>query len=153
MNLAETYLSERGINLDSAAQHGLEFDERVSQEIALDRLGRRLPKGVIEVIWIPVRDSHGSIIERIARLLPSVCGSDGKLIKFLCPTGSTGRPFIPGPVWEASKRTNHPIIVTEGPIKGLALCQAGGLPIALGGVWMGTAENGDGRYSLRSELL
>jgi Domain of unknown function (DUF3854) len=64
-----------------------------------------------------------------------------------------GTPFIPRAAWDARKKTDKPIIITEGPVKGLVLCQAGALSIALNGVWMGVSDNGEEKYSLRPELL
>ena len=148
--LGELYLKERGINLDTAHRYGVEFDNRVSSKMANERLGRGWPRGEVnKVLWFPVYDPSGNIVSWIARPLPN----NSLLPRFVCPNGSGGAPLIFREAWEARKTTDKDILITEGPPKGLVLCQAGALPIALNGVWMAVSKNSDGKYSLRSELL
>src|SRR6516164_5899151 len=150
MSLGERYLIERGISLDTARKYGIELDSRVSSEMATERLGRGWPRHEVnEVLWFPLYDSSAKPIGWIARPLPD----NALLPKFVCATGSDGSPYISKEVWEAGKRTDRPIVISEGPVKALVLCQAGIPAIGLNGVWMGLAKNGDGMFCLRSELL
>ena len=150
MSLGERYLIERGISLDTARKYGIELDSRVSSEMATERLGRGWPRHEVnEVLWFPLYDSSAKPIGWIARPLPD----NALLPKFVCATGSDGSPYISKEVWEAGKRTDRPIVISEGPVKALVLCQAGIPAIGLNGVWMGLAKNGDGMFCLRSELI
>ena len=63
--------------------------------------------------------------------------------KFLAPKDYQPVPFIPPESWEVKDKAHKPVIITEGPVKALAVVQAGGLPIGLGGVWMAISKNGD----------
>jgi hypothetical protein len=150
MNLAEDYLTQRGISLDTAVKYGIEFDKRVSSKVAQERLGRGWPKGEVnEVLWFPVYDLNENIVSWIARPLPN----NSLLPRFVCPNGSDGPPLIFKEVWDARRATDQDVLITEGPPKGLVLRQAGALPIALNGVWMAVSKNGNGKYGLRQELL
>jgi hypothetical protein len=53
--------------------------------------------------------------------------------------GSDSLPWIPQKTRDIAKDIDSPIVITEGPIKAMALLQAGALPISLQGVW-GSAE-------------
>jgi Domain of unknown function (DUF3854)/Protein of unknown function (DUF3631) len=151
-SLAEGYLAQRGITMETAKAYGLELDVLPSGKKVKERLSRGLPKSVNEVIWFPIYGQDGSILFHIARVLPTITLPDGKKLRFLCPLGSEGAAFIPKQVWEVKKRTDAPVFLTEGPPKGLVLCQAGAFPIAINGVWMAVCKNGDGKYVLRPEL-
>jgi putative DNA primase/helicase len=146
----EQYLIQRGISLDTAARYGVELDNRVSSKMANERLGRGWPRGEVnEVLWFPVYDPNANIVSWIARPLPN----NSLLPRFVCQKGSGGPPLIFKEVWAARKTTDKDIIITEGAPKGLVLCQAGALPIALNGVWMAVSKNSNGKFSLREELL
>ena len=73
------------------------------------------------------------------RVFPELNGA-----KFLTPKNAEPFPLIPPETREGKDKTHKPVIITEGPVKALALLQAGALPIGLGRVWMATrkAENG-----------
>jgi hypothetical protein len=134
------------LSLEFAAQNGIEIDTRISQKVAQARLGRKLPDGVIEVIWISCYDETGTVQSQIARILPQIGG-----IKFLCPLNSNGSPYIPKTVYHADKTA--PLIITEAPIKCLALVQAGVSAVGLNGVWGGADKRIDDEpLLLRPEL-
>jgi hypothetical protein len=116
------------------------FKERLGFDVLsdgrLDRLAR-------EVIWFPCSDSAGNKVSCIARPLPSIGSA-----KFLNPTGKAF-PFIPSQTWTAATKPNKPIIITEGPVKALALLQAGRLSIGVGGSYLETRKEDD----VHSELV
>jgi hypothetical protein len=154
--LGELYLTQRGVNLDTATKHGVQIEPYPSAASIIDRLGKdmvigekRLSELVQEMMWFPIRDFDAALKSWLARPLPTI--PEGP--KFLSACDSSGPPFIPKQVWEQRKRTDSPVIITEGPVKGLVLCQAGALPIALNGVWTAVSKNGNGKYSLRPELF
>ena len=70
----------------------------------------------------------------LARPLPAF-----EKLKFIAPVGSDSLPWIPQKTRDIAKDIDSPIVITEGPIKAMALLQAGALPISLQGVW-GSAE-------------
>lgn len=152
MNLAEEYLSQRGVSLEFARKQGVEFDSLLDADQIRERLGGGcfpLWDMAKEIIWFPVTNTEAGVtISWIARPLPTL-----EKIKFHSKTDGGGPPFIPRLVWTARKKTDQPIIITEGPVKGLAIHQAGALPISLNGVWMSVSKNGDEKYGLRQELL
>jgi len=137
--LCKEYLSERGITDETVKKYGLEFDNRLDAKFVKERLGRKIPKGVIEVIWIPVYDALRNIKIRIARILPNV----GKE-RFICPWGSDGCPYVPAGVYGLAH--GKPVIVTEAPIKALACSQAGVAAIGLNGVYGASAKRSDELY-------
>ena len=83
------------------------------------------------ILWFPLRDARGETTGWLARPLPHYDGQ-----KFLCPNGSDGTPWIPRDTYRARGDVELALFITEGPVKGMALLQAGALPIALQGVWM-----------------
>jgi hypothetical protein len=146
MNLAELYLSERGITEETVKVYGLEIDTRVSQKKIKQRLGRELPKGINEILWIPLFDRAGKIIGHIARPFPRIA----ELPKFICALNSDGPPFIPKDVYGAAY--GKPVIPTESPLKAIACEQAGFLAIGLNGVWGATTKNNDGEVVIRADV-
>jgi hypothetical protein len=90
VKLCRDYLEERGISDDTVKLHRIELDDRLDHITVKDRLGKHLPKGVIEAIWFELFDSAGNHIGWIARPLPSIANHP----KFLCPLGSSGLPYI-----------------------------------------------------------
>ena len=156
MSLINDYLAARGILPQTALDNGFEFDESPTHKLVSQRLngdfsvnGKPLSAVASEILWIPVRDSDGAVEAWIARPLPTI--DDGP--RFLSPRGV----FIPvcvfHAVWDVRKRIDAPLVITEGPPKGLALLQAGALPIALTGVWMGSQQrNGANQYNLVTAL-
>jgi hypothetical protein len=139
LSLATDYLKERGITAETIEENGIEIDTEPRDHRVKERLhyasinGNSIARTVRELIWIRCRDANGDIVSYVCRLIPEIEGR-----KFLYPVGVESFPFVPAPVWQAKKKANKPIIITEGPVKALAILQAGGLPIGLGGVWNGT---------------
>jgi hypothetical protein len=146
MKLCQDYLSTRGITDETAKLYHLEFDDQVNLKIVKARLGRGLPKSVVEVLWFPIYDAAGNLIAWLARPLPAVFG----LPKFLCPAGSTGIPFVPQNVYGLAY--GKPVIVSEGPVKALACIQAGVDAIGLNGVWGASVKNSRGLVVIGAEL-
>jgi uncharacterized protein DUF3631/uncharacterized protein DUF3854 len=137
-SLAEAYLCEREISLDTFREHGGEIDASPGSEKIAKRLRRnsdrvRLDKNWQgkELLWIPLYDSGGEFVCWVVRVLPIY----GEKIKFLMPNGSQSFPWIPRATHEVANDIDVPIFITEGPIKGMMLRQAGVFPIALIGVW------------------
>ena len=93
MSLWSEYLSSRGITDETIKTHGWECVELCGfpTETVKERLGRRLPKSVNEVIWIPIPNAEGVIKSWIARPLPNIAEEP----KFSCPVGSSGPPYVP----------------------------------------------------------
>jgi hypothetical protein len=146
MNLCGAYLSERGITEETVKAYGLELDSRVRAETVKERLGRTLPKGVNEILWIPLYDSAGKLIGWIARPLPRITG----LAKFICALGSDGAPFIPKGVYGAA--CGRPFIVNESPLKAIACAQAGFDAVGLNGVYGAGTRNSSDEVVIRADL-
>jgi hypothetical protein len=146
MNLAESYLLDRGISLETAKFYGVEIDDQLYANKIKDRLGRGLPKSANEILWFSIFDALGNIISWIARPLPNVSG----LPKFLCPVGATGVPFVPKAVYGLAH--GRPINITEGPVKALACVQAGIDAIGINGVWGASTKNNRDNVVIRSDL-
>jgi hypothetical protein len=163
---AEDYFKERGVTLETVLENGIEIrpsvgDDRVLAKDYRFRLGgldnwhgtAPFQEVIEESIWFACRDANGTIHSWILRPFPALPPVNGSgAAKFLTPRGGNGYPFILKPVWDARTKTSKPIVITEGPVKGLALYQAGALPVALNGVWMGVTDDGEGKFSLRPEL-
>lgn len=146
--LAYRYLSERGIATATIQAYEIQIDTEPTSTRFKDRLDfDALPKGrldslVKEVIWFPCYDSAGNTISWIAKPLPSIGDA-----KFLNPQGAAF-PFIPRQTWVVASKPHKPLVVTEGPLKALAVAQAGQLAIGVSGVWMATQKGADGRIEL-----
>jgi hypothetical protein len=156
MSISTEYLLERGVLPDTAVSHGIEIDEAPDKNRITDRLGADSVKGKVlsalvrEILWCPVYDSEGALLLWAARVFLNL--PDDGVPKFIIPSGRHAAPFISKSVWDTVNQIGAPLVITEGPIKGLVLEQAGALPIALHGVWMGAHQNGDGRHNLIPEL-
>jgi putative DNA primase/helicase len=150
MNLCALYLSERGITEETAKLYRLECDSYLEPNKIHARLGRHLPKGVNEIIWIPVYAQDGTILFHIARVLPTITLPDGKTVRFVCPLGSDGAPYIPKVVH--GLKHGQLLIITEGPIKAIACGQAGVAAIGLNGVWGTGAKNSKDEVLIRADL-
>ena len=72
MTYCEQYLSDRGISEQTAKTYGLELDDRIHSQKIKDRLGLSFQKGYREVLWIPLCDPAGNVIDWIARPLPTM---------------------------------------------------------------------------------
>jgi Domain of unknown function (DUF3854) len=144
--LCYQYLSERGITDDTVKLYGLELNHRVSSKIAKDRLGRSLSRSYIEYIYILIPDENGNATEWIARPLPTIENQP----KFVCPVGSHGPAYIPKPVFKLA--CGEGIIVTEAPIKALAVQQTGFDCVGINGVWGAAVENAKSFYVITRQL-
>lgn len=146
--VGERYLAERGVTISTAQEHGVEIDAKPASDRFQERLGfdmvsaGKLSDLVQEVIWFPCRDIKCKTVSWIARPLPTVGSA-----KFLNTKGDAF-PFIPGQTWEAVNKPHKPLVFTEGPVKALALAQAGQLPIGVSGVWMATHKGSDENIEL-----
>jgi hypothetical protein len=131
VSLCAEYLATRGITDETVKTYGLECVDvcEFSADTVRERLVRKLPKGVNEVIRLPIPNKEGTIVSWIARILPNIDGEP----KFICPVGSGGPPFIPRATHKLKNGT--PLIITESPIKVLPCLQAGVDAIGLNGVY------------------
>src|SRR5258707_10639942 len=151
-SLAHSYLAERGIFTATIETYGIQIEAGPTSESFRDRLGfDRLSEGKLaslakEVIWFPCPDIASKTVSWIARPLPSIGD-----VKFLNPKGAAF-PFITPETWGLASKPHKPIILTEGPVKALALVQAGQLAIAVSGVWMATRNGADGSVELIAAL-
>jgi hypothetical protein len=147
-SLGERYLTERGLSPGIvAARFGIEIEDFPNGTRFQERIGIQLPKGVDSIVWIPVRSKAGAHVCWIARLLPKPTDWP----KFLCAKDSGGPPWIIPELYDS--KTDTPIIVTEGPIKAMAITLAGYNAIGLNGVWCAAnPRKGDDPLCLRSEL-
>ena len=147
-SLAHHYLAQRGIQTATVEAFGIEIDTEPTAATFKQRLGfDGLPEGRLDslakqVLWVPCRDGEGKTVSWIARPLPAIGEA-----KFLNRTGEAF-PFIPKETWEAKDKSNKPLILTEGPVKALAVTQSGQLSIGLGGVWMAVHKRADGTVEL-----
>jgi hypothetical protein len=148
MNLAELYLSQRGLSRESTQRFGLEIESPPKAELFLERLGIELPRGVETILWIPVLSKAGAIVSWIARLLPQ----PQSWPKFVCTKNSGGPPWILPELYDSE--IGCPLMITEAPIKAMAITLAGYDAIGLNGVWCaaGKKNNGGDPLTLRPEL-
>ncbi|MBF0501453.1 MAG: DUF3854 domain-containing protein [Candidatus Riflebacteria bacterium] len=115
-----------------AAIIGIEVD-RASHMIA-GRAFIRFPYGG----W----DDGTATFERV-KLIPGLSIEDGKVIKYLQPTGVSTRPYIVKQCRTAATSPTTPIIFTEGEKKTLKLMQHGQYAIGFAGVWNFRDKNAD----------
>ena len=154
--MSTNYLSERGVLKDTAVAHGLEIDETPDSARIIGRQGtdtirgNSLSRSSTELIWCPIHDADGATTLWTVRVFP--LASENNLPKFITTIGHHAAPFIEPPVWNIASQVASPLILTEGPIKGVVLSQAGALPIGLQGVWMAAQKNGKEMYDLIPEL-
>jgi hypothetical protein len=146
MQLGLDYLVARGITEETIRLHGIEIDDRIIAKKIKSRLGLGFPQGYNEVLWFPLYDAQGNLIDWIARPLPTMANQP----KFVCPAGSSGVPFVPRSVYKLS--FGKPVIVTEGPIKALACVQAGIDAIGINGVWGASIKHSTGVVVIRTEI-
>jgi hypothetical protein len=146
MQFCLDYLAARGITEETVKCYGIELDDAISHKTVKDRLGQHLPKGTLEVIWFPICDAAGNVVNWIARPLPTIAGHP----KFLCPLGSSGLPYVPQAVYRAD--FGRSLIITEGVVKALVIVQAGFDAIGLNGVWGAGIKNSRDAVVIRAEL-
>ena len=164
MDISETkfaveYLRSRGIALDVALDLGVDTANGshprgiYRSRLGFDTWGNKvLPDVVEESLWFPCLDAQGNIKSYFCRVFPSLKDKEGKPVKFLTPKDGNGYPFIVPAVWEVASKPHHPLCLTEGPVKALAILQAGGLPIGLAGVWTATTIDAEDRTDLHPVL-
>ena len=157
MNLGETYLAARGITPGTILAQGIEIDEPPSSERILERLRKDILLNGVPVsqlaeaiVWFAIQGAEGAVLSHIAR--PLRAGGLNGGAKFLTPVGGTAPPFIVPAVRAIQKNTSVPLTLSEGPVKALAVLQAGGFAAGLGGVWMGGSKTLEDKYILRPEL-
>jgi hypothetical protein len=157
---AAQYLLERGIKLETALAEGVEIQSAGSHHRSIYRLrlgfdvwaNVPLPDQVEDGLWFPCADANTTIKAYVFRPFPELSGSDGKAVKFLSSKDGDNYPFVPRSTWAAQEKGNQELFVTEGPCKALAILQAGGLPIAVSGVWMATKTNENGVLELHAAI-
>ncbi len=125
----QAYLAERGVPLDTAVKAGLRC---VGSDEGADRLGTAAPAGLLIPYSTP--DPYVRLRSCAAAILAGTP-------KFLAPKGRAVELYIPP---SADLSSPEQIVVTEGPVKALALNSAGFFAVGLGGVdttlVQGTAE-------------
>jgi DNA polymerase I len=155
-SLSSGYLSERGVLEHTALAHGLEIDQMPEQARIVDRLGtdtirgNSLSQSAAELLWCPIHDANGTTTLWTVRVFPIV--PNNGIPKFITTIGHHAAPFIEPAVWNIANQVASPLILTEGPIKGMILSQAGALSIGLQGVWLAAQKNAKGIYDLIPEL-
>ena len=143
-SLDADYLRERGVLETTFAQYGGEPGSPRDTAMIASRLNRDRAKvirdpnwpAVEAILWFPIRGVSGELVHWIARPLPKYGES-----KFVAPTGSNGSLWIPSETYAVAKHVSVPLVITEGPIKGMVLIQAGARPIAPVGVWTVTVKS------------
>jgi hypothetical protein len=132
-------LRSRGVLDETFIAHRAEIGEWCASETIAKKLKRDLYRtrydtnwsSVSAILWFPLCNLRGDIISYLARPLPNYNGQ-----KLLAPNKSNGEAWIPRETFAARKDVTQPLVITEGPVKGMVLAQCGALPIALQGVWM-----------------
>lgn len=158
MDLARSYLSDRGITPETADSNKVQIHTRVLASTYRLRLhfdnwhSGPLHEIVKESIWFPCMDAHTTIHNWVFRPFPVLPGKDGNAVKFLTSKDGNAYPFVPLKTWEVRDKPNKPLLITEGPCKALAALQAGAFPIAVSGVWNATS-NKAGSTQLHQALL
>ena len=141
---AETYLSARGIRPETAVQYGVVLEISPMVEQLKVRLNQDFNGDRPEcVIWFDAgwsKDGEGWVADTwIARLFPPVLRG-GDSCKFLNAADREQRPYILPPSWRQSRNLLEPVIIAEGPTRGLLLTQNGFCAISVAGVWNITAK-------------
>ena len=150
--LCESYLAERGLDVEFARANGVELDAIPQSKRIIERLGKKcaaLCKVAREILWFALQNERGESTEYIARPLPT----PPECPKYIIPADSTAPPFITKLAYQSAKDVKIPLIITEGPLKALVLAQAGFASVGLGGFWCAHASSSDDRLRLRSELV
>jgi hypothetical protein len=160
MSLGEQYLIDRGIPIPVATVNGIEFDLNPTREEIEKRLGVGcvpLWKTATEILWIRVYTSPDrNKYSWLARPFPVIDGQ----AKFVAPTKksglATGIPYVPILVWNSLGKPSDPsapLLITEGPIKSLALVESGKMAVGINGVFGANEEGPNGKLVLRKEIL
>jgi hypothetical protein len=138
-NVARKYLADRGVQWETFTAQGGEISFGAETDLISRRLNLNFDRvrlseewNSVEVtLWFRTYDGQGGGLSWIARPIPQIY----ERIKFVNPQGERSPIWIPAETWEVAKDVTVPITVTEGPVKGLVLVQAGAHPIALSGVY------------------
>jgi hypothetical protein len=168
---AGKYLRDRGIDLDFAVAHGAvwtEDEDEIRERLGLEeQIGWTGDKGPSDSATRRRRESQRDSRARakfagktalgfplhggggyFSKLFPVEPGKKDK--GFRAAFGSRQPIFIPEETWEAKSDSSQAIFIAEGPVKALALLQAGFLSIGLIGTWM---SERDGWYRPLMRLL
>ena len=140
------YLCERGVLETTFLACGGEFGDPRDTATIATRLNRDPAKvgcdpnwaAVEEILWFPLYGPQHDLLQWLARPLPKFGDS-----KFVAPNGSNGSLWIPSETYAVAKHVSVPLIITEGPCKGMVLKQADAHPIGPVGVWTVTIKGGD----------
>ena len=132
------YLRARGVLEATFAAYGGEAGNPRDTATVAERLNRDPAKvgrdpnwpAVEAILWFPIYGPQHDLVHWLARPLPKLGES-----KFVAPTGSNGTLWIPPETYAVARHVSVPLVVTEGPIKGMVLRQASVYPIAPVGVW------------------
>ena len=146
-SLSLAYLRDRGVLETTFAQYGGEPGNPRDTATIAKRLNREPAKvirdpnwpAVDSILWFPIYGASHDLIHWLARPLPKLGES-----KFVAPTGSNGTLWIPPETYAVAKHVSVPVVISEGPIKGMVLRQAGAHPIAPVGVWTVTVKSDQG---------
>ena len=138
------YLRERGVLETTFAQYGGEPGSPRDTAMIAGRLNRDHAKvirdpnwpAVEAILWFPIYGASHELVHWLARPLPKYGES-----KFVAPTGSNGSLWIPPETYAVAKHASVPLVISEGPVKGMILVQAGAHPIAPVGVWTVTVKS------------
>ena len=129
-------LADRGIPLTVATAAGLRTE--TDPKVISARLGWRWRRPDGPVMLIPFFDPEGEAMQfgQVRPQRPKDNKTTGKPAKYLSPKNSTTQPYFPPNVRaDVLADGSIPLVITEGPLKGLALAAAGYHAIALVGVW------------------
>jgi hypothetical protein len=123
-SLSADYLRARGVLEATFAAYDGEAGSPGDTATVASRLNREHAKvardpnwpAVEAILWFPIYGASHELVHWLARPLPKLGES-----KFVAPTGSNGTLWIPGETYGVAKHTSVPLVITEGPIKGMVL--------------------------------
>lgn len=153
------YLIDRGVPLNYAA--GLGVDETLPRpEIVRTRLRWKSDDSqiastfanVASLLWFPLPDGNGEVFYN-ARVNGSYINQQGELQRFLFTKGGRNTVWIPKPTRDVAGDPSAPLIVIEGPFKGLATLHAGGLPLGVVGAYFNEPVGEDDKDKLNNRVL
>ena len=133
------YVTKRGIPPEFALIHGID-ETKPQPDIIRARLRwasddsqiEKAFEGVASLLWFPLPNGNEEVLYN-ARVNGTLINQEGKPQRFLSTKGGRHASWIPGPTRAVSDDPSVPIIIIEGPFKGLATLHAGGLPIGVVG--------------------
>jgi Domain of unknown function (DUF3854)/Protein of unknown function (DUF3631) len=144
-SLGADYLRARGVLEATFSAYGGELGDPRDTATVAERLNRGHGKvardpnwpAVEAILWFPIYGASHELVHWLARPLPKLGES-----KFVAPTGSNGTLWIPPETYAVAKHVSVPLTISEGPIKGMVLTQAGAHPVAPVGVWTVAVKSG-----------